>query len=245
MLYDDPEEEAGAKFWVRPSQTKIKYSGGIPLDPAMLTIDLLRTPYMRSPVRLSTDIILNLAENGVPHKEFVHLLQASIQELVKGLTTWEGPDAMLNLWINVERSGAVLRARKARAAGGEARVRGFSERSPEEVELEEEDNDEEGISADGQSVPKSLAWWDDEISGCPSSLEETVMVLITSGFNPQKSPVLRDKLKQIVVKKIDNRMENLRFEIDESCIAFAIPGTKNQSLTIIVLAHLVFTTSPS
>ncbi|KAF9561155.1 hypothetical protein CPC08DRAFT_689324 [Agrocybe pediades] len=211
------------KIWVRPSQTKIKYPAGAPLDPAQLTIDLLRTPHMRTSVQLSTDIIINLAENKVPHEEFVNLLCASIQELVQGLTTWEGPDALFNLWTNVERAGGVIRARKARAAGGEARVRGYNNRSEEDLKLETDDNDEDGLPEDSRASPQSLAWWADQYSGCPSTLEDTVLYLLDSGFDPCHSPILREKLKKVVVTKIDSRMQNLRFEIAQSCSALAIP----------------------
>ncbi|KDR73737.1 hypothetical protein GALMADRAFT_251555 [Galerina marginata CBS 339.88] len=223
LLHDDSKNEEGDKVWVRPSQTKIKYPEGKPLDPAMLTIDLLRTPHMRTPSKISTDIIVNLAENGVPHEEFARMLRTSIRELVRGLTTWDGKDAMYDLWTNVERAGGVLTGRRAREAVGEARVRGYSNRSPEDVELEEEEADEDGLSSVEPAVPRSLAWWTDQTSGCPSTLEETVMVLLDTGFCPQNSPILREKLKQVVVKKIEGRTQNLRFEVEQSCTAFAVP----------------------
>ncbi|KAF8969583.1 RNA dependent RNA polymerase-domain-containing protein [Flammula alnicola] len=224
LLRDDGEfQDEEKRVWVRPSQTKIKYPKGMALDPAMLTIDILRTSHMRSPSRISSEIIINLAENGVPHSVFVDLLKTSIQELVRGLTTWDGPDAMFNLWMNVERAGGVLVGRRAREAVGEARVRGYSNRSSEDVELDEEDTDEDGFDTTNAAVPRSIAWWADQISGCPSTLEETVMVLLDSGFLPQESPVLREKLKQVVVKKIESRTQNLRFELEQSCTAFAVP----------------------
>ncbi|CAA7271027.1 unnamed protein product [Cyclocybe aegerita] len=82
--------DSAMRGWFRPSQTKIRYPPGLQLDPAMLTFDLLRTSHMRSPSRLSTETIINLAENGVPHSRFVDLLKATLREMVKGLTTWDG-----------------------------------------------------------------------------------------------------------------------------------------------------------
>jgi hypothetical protein len=218
-LFYDEEMRA----WVRPSQTKIQYPKAMQLDPAMLTLDILRTSHMSTPSQISAEIIINLAENGVPHSVFVQLLKISIREMVKGLTTWDGPDAMLNLWTNVERAGGVLTGRRAREAVGEARVRGFSNRSPEEESLEDDDAEEDGFEAD--DVPRSAPWWTDQISGCPSTLEETVMVLLDSGFHPESSPILREKLKHMVVKKIENKTDKLRFVVDQSCVAFAVAGT--------------------
>ena len=146
----------------------------------------------------------------------------SIREMVKGLTTWDGPHAMFNLWMNVERAGGVLMARRAREAVGEARVRGFSNRSPEEADLEDDDAEDDGFEAD--VVPRSTAWWPDQISGSPSTLEETVMALLDSGFHAKSCPVLRDKLKFVITKKIENKTGNIRLELEQSCIAFAVPG---------------------
>lgn len=160
----------------------------------------------------------------MPHDVFVQLLKASVRELVQGLTTWNGPHAMLHLWTNVERAGGVLAGRRAREAVGEARVRGYANRSPDEEELDDADDaDEDGFS-ENVGAPRSMAWWTDQISGCPSTLEDTIMMLLEAGFTPQETPILREKLKQVLVKKIENKMKNLRFRIEQSCTAFAIPG---------------------
>ncbi|KAF5331032.1 hypothetical protein D9619_005263 [Psilocybe cf. subviscida] len=215
------------KVWVRNSQIKIAYPKGMPLGKAQLTIDLLRTSRLSTPSRISSEIIINLAENGVKTSVFVDLLKASINETVQGLTTWEGHDTMFNLWCAVERTGGVLAGRRAREAVGEARVRGFRNRSADEEDLDEDEGDEEGDGPLGMMnnspAQRSVAWWADQVSGCPSTLEDTVMVLLDSGFTPQTSPILREKLKQVVIKTIQNRMRRLRFELPQSCTAFAVP----------------------
>ncbi|KAF9478503.1 hypothetical protein BDN70DRAFT_44221 [Pholiota conissans] len=208
------------RIWPHTSQIKIRYPQELLRDPAMLTIDVLRTSRMTTPSKISAEIIINLAENGVPHKVFVDLLKETIQEIVDGLTNWEGPDAMTKLWTNVERAGGVLSARRAREAVGEARARGYSNKSPEDIELE--DNDEDGEDS-VDVAPRSVAWWADEISGCPSSLFDTAMSLVDSGFIPQQCPVLRQKLRMITANKVEARTQNIRFEVLQSCIAFAVP----------------------
>jgi len=218
-LFDKPEA-----ICIRPSQIKIRYPlGHGQQDPAFRTIELLRTSFMRTPGRLSAETIINLAENCVPSSVFVHLLKSQVREVVEGLTTWEGPDAMYKLWTNVERAGAVLFSRRAREAAGEGRIRGFGDRNREGNEGDDDDADDE-VAFDKDLGERSTAWWADQISGCPSTLEETVMVLLDSGFTPQDSPILRDKLKNVVISKINSTTSNYRYNVLRSATAFVIPG---------------------
>lgn len=215
---------------LRPSQIKIKYPKELSPDPAHLIIEILRTSYMRSPARVSPETIINLAENGVPHQVFKDLLKKSLADIIEDLTTWDGPDAMFNLYVNVERAGGVFHARRVREAAGEARARGLGDRSIEADD--EEDEDEEGLKDfDRATDERSTAWWVDQISGCPSSLEETVMVLLDAGFTPKASPILREKLKQIVSSKVKTRAQKFRYDLPQSAIAFVVPGRH--------LSHLV------
>ena len=39
------------------------------------------------------------------------------------------------------------------------------------------------------------------------------MVLLDSGFHPESSPILREKLKNMVVKKIENRTDKRRTKL--------------------------------
>ena len=212
------------RVWFRPSQMKIKYADGDTLDPAKLTFDILRLPIMRSPAQISSEVIMNLAENSVPSDVFVRLLVDSIRSIVQSLTSWDGTDAMFKLWINVERAGGVLSGRRARESIGEARVRGYTNKSPDEIELEFNDDENDEDLDQKITERRSTAWWTDYISGCPSSLEETIMVMLDAGFTPQKNPLLREKLHKVISSKIENRMQKIRFDVEESCIAFAVPG---------------------
>jgi RNA-dependent RNA polymerase len=229
MLRPDTSSSESPQMWIRPSQFKIKYTNSPP-DPAKLTIDILRSTYMKTPARLSPETIINLAENGVPHAVFVDLLKTSITEVIADLTTWEGPDAMFHLWYNVERAGGVFSARRAREASGEARAKGLGDRGLD-GELDEDDEDEDGYKLfDIATDQRSSAWWVDQTSGCPSSLEETVMVLLDSGFTPQKCSVLREKLKHVVRAKIKSRTQQFRFEVPCSASAFVVPGPSFQTI---------------
>lgn len=205
----------------RRSQVKIRYPSGHhdPLDPTLRIIEILRLSYMRSPASISAETIINLSDNGVPSHIFVDLLKANLEEIVAVLTTWDGPDAMYNLWTAVERVGAVLHSRRAREAVGEARARGFNSYSNED-----DDEDDEDVMKYDIGQGRSKAWWADQISGCPSSLEETVLVLLDAGFRPQDSPIVREKLKQVVKGVVNNRTCKYRYELAQSAIAFVVPG---------------------
>ena len=194
-------------------------SRGLP-DPAHRIIDVLRSSHVRTPCRLSVETIINLSENGVPKTVFLDLLHQGLKELVEPLLQWEGPNAMRNLWCNMRRIGGVMSARRAREEPGLARAKGYSEHGPEEDDLDEDDLN----LFDTTEEEKSSAWWRDEISGCPSSLEETIMCLIDSGFTPQNCPILRSKLERVIKGHVKHYIKSYRINIPMSASAFIIPG---------------------
>jgi RNA-dependent RNA polymerase len=188
----------------------------------MLWIDLLRSSHMRSPGRLAIETIICLAENNVPHHVFETLLQDGVNQVVADLTTWDGKDAMYKLWRNVAKHGCVMSARMARQASGEARVRGLGDRDADGNELEDGEDLKEFANA---LIERSAAWWSDEISGCPSSLEETVLVLLDAGFVPQTCAVLKERLKVVMNTAISSYLKRCKLEVQMSCIALLVPGT--------------------
>ncbi|KIJ21861.1 hypothetical protein PAXINDRAFT_95343 [Paxillus involutus ATCC 200175] len=201
--------------WLRPSQIKIKYPTIQPLPDAQITIDVLRSSHLRTPSHLSAETIINLAENQVPHQVFVNLAKENLDAIVDSLLDWDGPDAMFKLWHSVARAGGVVAARMAREAAGEARMRGYFVK-----DVEDEDEDDLDGSIDS---PQSAAWWADETSGCPSSLEETVLTLLDAGFTPQECPLLAEKLKAVIKTQVDNYVQRYRLCVPMSCIAWIVP----------------------
>jgi len=192
---------------------------------------------MRTQVRLSKEAMINLAENGVPHSAFDQLLRESLEGVVTPLLDWDGPDAMCRLWAAVAREGCVLGARAARQAAGMARVRGLRGFDPDERDADDfGDDDENGIS---EAPPKqqSSAWWSDEVSGCPSSLEETVLVFLDSGFTPMKNPILAQKLRAVIKKAIKSHASKCRIVIPMSCAAFIVPGEFLSRAVVSLLAY--------
>ncbi|KAJ7275086.1 RNA dependent RNA polymerase-domain-containing protein [Mycena rebaudengoi] len=214
------------KIAVRPSQIKIQYSPEAKAHPANATIDILRVSRTKTPARISPEVIVNLEDNGVPAKVFVAMQNAYIEQGIEGMIAWakeedgDKPEAMFRLWSAVEKSEGVYMARRVREVAGEARFRGYGERYGE---VEEEDDDDEPGVFDKAVQARSTAWWPDYISGCPSTLAETVMALLDAGFTPQALPVLRDKLKQIVRYKIKYRSQHFKYEVAHSGSAFVVP----------------------
>ncbi|KAJ7682709.1 RNA dependent RNA polymerase-domain-containing protein [Mycena polygramma] len=203
------------RVWLRPSQIKVKHTNAA--DPTLRTIDLLRSSHAKTQCRLPVETIINLAENGVPAQAFVTLIEDALVSLVTPLITWEGPNAMEKLWCAVARVGGVMSSRLARQETVLARVKGYTERDSGELE-----NDDEEESKD---KPTSTAWWVDQISGCPSSLEETVMYLLDAGFHPETCSVLRSKLEKVVNGCVDRCIESYRIDlpVGMSAMAFLIP----------------------
>jgi len=184
----------------------------------MLILDLLCPSHMKVPGRLSHEITVNLAENCVGHSVFTTLFKEGLAELIGNLMKW---DDTIELWKAVARKGSVLAARRAREAGGESRARGLGEREADDIESDDEDGLQQMENAIKQ---RSSAWWWDELSGCPSSLEETVMVLLDAGFKPTDCAVLREKLRKIVFTDIDHYTRKCKVNVPMSCTAFIVPG---------------------
>ncbi|KAL0067285.1 hypothetical protein AAF712_005683 [Marasmius tenuissimus] len=219
MLLQHPEDtDLVPRIWIRPSQTKIKYESRSG-DEARLVIDILRSCHSRTHCNLGAETIINLAENGVPAKVFCRLMDSSFQRMMASLTTWEGDEAMFELWSTLERLGGVMAARAARAQPGLARVKGHSSRDAQI------DGDEDRLD-DNDIEETSVAWWNDEISGQPSSLEETVMALLDFGFTPDNCAVLLEKLGQIITTHIRNFWQQCKIEVPMSCTTFIQPDPR-------------------
>jgi hypothetical protein len=217
-LEDDPNVP---RVWIRPSQLKIKYAPDEPLDPANRIIDVLRFSKVRVPSSISHEIIINLDSNGVKITDFVDMMKIGIKELADKLMTWDGPDAMQRLFHNVSVQGGLVNARRGREAKAEMRVRGMGD--PNEEEKEEADY-LEALLKQLCVREQSSAWWKDEISGCPSSLEETVVDLLSAGFTPKDSPVCAKKLSEVFKTGLNRFTEKYKMVIPGSAMAFIVPG---------------------
>ena len=227
LLHPDATKNAVSdpKVYLRDSQKKITYPELH--DSAHLTIDVLRTSHLTIPARLSYETIINLAENGVPPKVFFGLLQLGVNNLLDNLFSWPedllpldvtSHDSMRALHRSVNKAGAVTSAKLARLDMTYARAKGYiwdyrQEEGDEDAELSRDD------------LPRSVAWWPDYTSGQPSSLEETVLVLIEAGFHPKTEWILQEKLKQVINTGLNKHIVSKpKIPVAESCSAFVVPG---------------------
>jgi hypothetical protein len=163
LLWPDSTKCATPKVAFRnPSQVKIAYSDEAKAHPANATVDILRFSRTKCPARVSPEVIVNLEHNGVPAEVFIRMQDAYIAQSVDDLISWakepgrDTPEAMMQLWIAVEKSEGVCLARRVREAAGEARFRGFGEQFNDAAQ---EDEDEEPELFDTAIHKRSTAWW--------------------------------------------------------------------------------------
>ena len=214
-----PQKGERPQIWIRPSQRKIFYPGNTS-DPALLTVNVLRRSHLTYPSALSTETIINLSENGVKSSTIISLIKDSVTQRIDNLTTWDGPDGLFRLWYHTMREGNVINSRRAREEVSKARAKGYVfEDSVTADYVDDEDED------DGGPVERSTAWWWDRVSGCPSSLEETAIALLDSGFHPDTCPILRAKQSEVAKKALKTGLTKYRVEVPMSCSAWAVPGT--------------------
>jgi hypothetical protein len=204
-------------IWLRPSQIKIQLTESYLQNPAHRVIDTLRASHMRSPVQFSKEIIINLSENGVSPSIFIDLFCQSMENTISPLLHWDGQDAMAQLWAAVAREGNVMAARIALESAWTTRARGVH------LYLYDQDDSSEGSEVDN-SLPESVAWWGDDISGCPSSLEETVMTFLDTGFHPATNAMLAERLKIVANKAVKSCVTKSRVIVPMSCSALIVPG---------------------
>lgn len=192
------------------------------MDPSQRTIDILRTSHSKSPTRISTDVVININENGVGLEILKEFLKKTVDEIVNPLLEYDSGDrnSLQQLWVNFERRGSVLRSRRAREEVALARVSGYTERDIT-GEVQDEDEDVQMLE---DVTEHSVEWWPDEVSGCPSSLEETIMAFLDSGFHPSSCAILREKIFRVVKTTVTRVIENCHIDIPLSASAWIIPG---------------------
>lgn len=99
MLHPSSHENESdtPRVWIRPSQRKVKYAPNTDAPVAHRIVEVLRCSNMKDGCRISTQTIINLAENGVPADVFRKKIKLGIDEMLASMTTFEGKDAMLHL----------------------------------------------------------------------------------------------------------------------------------------------------
>jgi len=174
---------------------------------------------MQSSIKISRETIINLSENGVSTNILIELLIQSLKDITLSLLTWDGQDAMPKLWAAISKEGNVMSGRIARESSWTARAAGVKLYNDQEDASEDDELDDE------TPLSHSTAWWGDEVSGCPSSLEETVMAFLDSGFHPSTNSILAEKLHIVAKKAVKSCISKSRVRVPMSCIALIVPGS--------------------
>jgi RNA-dependent RNA polymerase len=134
-------------------------------------------------------------------------------------------NAYLRLRDYIARRTGIIAGRKARQSKGDARAYGLIFDSKRETWEEEEDREVEGDDDVVHSI-ESTAWSRDPVSLLPSTLEETVVEFLDSGFQPAQNGVLRSKLIEVAKNDINSHYKppKFYFTVPNSCYAMIIPG---------------------
>lgn len=172
---------------------------------------------MESSVKISREIIINLSENGVSTNIFIDLLIQSLKDITLAILTWDGPDAMAQLWATIFQRG-IMSSRIARQSTWTARASGVKFHDDQD-----DANDNDKLD-DDDLVLHSAAWWGDDISGCPSSIEETVLAFLDSGFHPSTNSILALRLHEVAKTAIKSSIVKSKVKVPMSCSAFIVPG---------------------
>ncbi len=202
-----PTEERPEVWFRRPSQIKINYPATESLDPLHLTMAILHFSSIQSPARLSAEVIINLEHNGVPAVVFEQLGRNCIQQVVQDFATCTTPDAY-RLWASVEDVEGIYSARRMRVTENRKR--------PLRRKKDDEDDHDAG------------AWFPDPHSGCPTSLGETAMELLDSGFLPDNCNFLKQKLWRVAKSKMRAVSSQFNFELEQSCSGLVVIGASCQ-----------------
>lgn len=224
-----PEHHSPPTIALRPSQVKIGFDQRYKNDKAKLTFDVVRISSLRIGAALSGEAIVILAANGVPNSVFVQLFQESIHRDFEAFLTWPQSESLALLIDAVVRLGGVMGERRARLAGGAARARGLTSgwKSPEETvtstTFADNDEDDDDTLYEATST-ESIAWFPDDISGLPSSLAETCILLLLAGFRPDKLAYCRKKLENFLRDTITRRTGNYKIAVPYSVAGIIAPG---------------------
>ncbi|KZT52835.1 hypothetical protein CALCODRAFT_520474 [Calocera cornea HHB12733] len=138
VLCPPAKELTAARVWLRPSQIKIKYSDDQMQDPSLRTIDILSTTAFTAPARITTQLVVLLAENGVPNDVLVDLMVKSLK--LSLLPFYDGKSKPIHMAYTLEDLCHLMLQRMSRAG---AVLRGAS---VEEMPEEEEDAEDFPVS---------------------------------------------------------------------------------------------------
>lgn len=223
MLLLHPSDNAEEpKIWIRCSQKKINLP--TPLGREHCILELLCPSRVVTPSHLNTQVIMNMAHNGVPSESFSRLTDEDLSNTIRPLKDWRSPVAVAQA---VYRLGRINGVRLQRIAPGNTRALGLARDFHREDQFE--DDIEEELRLSGAQPPGYSGRC--VFSGAPFSVHESAFELLLAGFQPPELEYLYKKIHSITALAVDGATKNLRITIAQSLEAYIIPGTHIGSLT--------------
>ncbi|KAG9019610.1 hypothetical protein FRB90_012456 [Tulasnella sp. 427] len=217
-ILNTTDQSGVPRIWITESQVKIKYTDEeLEEDPSRRIFDLLRIAQVKTPVRLSSQPIINFAHNGVPNTVFSELLQESLQDTVDDfLNDWKANN-VVSLWQMVYKRGVAQLRRERSTKLFERTFANF---------WDTEDDDEPTLpshlsgplvsSEAPESGPDPNSLW-------PTGLGEQIVELLESGFTPSSFTHLASLMKRYLKQEVSSMTINCHIPIRRSAEAFAAP----------------------
>lgn len=208
------------KIWIRLSQKKVNLPA-TPLDRSHRIFELVAPARVATPSSLDVQFINNLAHNGVPNEAFAHLTRESLKEIVRPLTSWVGPHAMVPLASAVYLTGGIRGTRLQRMAPGKTRAMGLARDFHREELAEAHIDQSPSLPGSAQIVSSGRC----PFSGAPLSVHESTYELLLAGFRPLEFEPLYKKMRNITKLAIESAVKEYRIGIPQSLKAYVLPGT--------------------
>ncbi|KZT52834.1 hypothetical protein CALCODRAFT_486840 [Calocera cornea HHB12733] len=180
---------------LRSSQLKIKYRPEQLADRSLRTIDILSASTFRAPARLTAQVVMLLAENGVPNGILADLMIQALRTSLEPFVTSEATP--IDMAYAIEDLGCIIAQRSSKAGNV---IRG--------VCMGDDLRDREG---------------GDEAEAHPGSFEESAYLCLLSGFNPKDSVYLRRKARDILKDVTRTITEEVRFKLERSVQGMIVP----------------------
>jgi RNA-dependent RNA polymerase len=182
--------------------------------------------------KISAEIIVNLAENGVPIDVFKALVKQAHDEEIELWTGFDRPDYAIRLRSHIMRSSNIVQSRMARSCEGSARAFGLRrfDRPSEPLRagalIEDDENADENENDDDDDGIRAKVGQSDPFSGQPCSIGEVVIEALDAGFRPHNTPTLYSLMQLLAKLSIQQWAQAPKFSLSVplSCSGLFVPG---------------------
>ncbi|RUP43693.1 RNA dependent RNA polymerase-domain-containing protein [Jimgerdemannia flammicorona] len=205
----DPKGDFNSGNWIQITKSQKKFQTGVrnwdvsTYDPLHYTMDICKTAKAVCPSFLNTQIIMVLAEGGVPAGTFVEIMKASVERIMTEVWHCDDPLILRNF---VAKVGYLMKERQ--------------ERLEIEQELWQKPDDDFMDAENGQEDQEDQSFgifaknvW----SGYSDLNPENCISLLDSGFKPSTCPFLASELEAVLQMALKPIFSKYRIEVPQSC----------------------------